>query len=152
MILHFPIRKLEWVFNSGLSYIGIYLALNKLTVREALARVLKPFRFGIWYSSIFTPLIILSIVHSGLFNKLNCNRDPRFFWGIIFQHTDPKGPIDFPWRSLDCTTIYFSGHNFFYDLLKDYQKYRSVFDQTLANNYSFTQYTILQSLSLLYLS
>ena len=82
MILHFSIQKLVWVFNWRFSTTFVLrdlLGKNECTVREALPWVFKPFSFSIWYSTIFTPLIILSIVHLRLFNKFNCNRDPRTF-------------------------------------------------------------------------
>lgn len=116
MILHFPIQKLVWVFNRRFSTTFVLVDLlgkNEWTVREALPWVFKPFSFSIWYSTIFTPLIILSIVHRRLFNKFNCTRDPRTFLShalrLASPHTSDISSMDpltvRPFISLDMISL-----------------------------------------------
>ena len=75
---------------------------NEWTVREALPWVFKSFSFGIWYSTLFTPLVIYSIINCGLFNKFNCNRDPRTFSRHALCMAVPQTPDIF---SMDPLTV-----------------------------------------------
>ena len=122
MILYFPIQKLVWVFSRRFSttfvnytnFVSVDLLVkNEWTVREALPWVFKPFSFSIWYSTIFTPLVIYSIVHCGLFNKFNCNRDSRTFSShalcVVAPHTSDISSMDpltvRPFISLDMISL-----------------------------------------------
>ena len=107
------------------------------TVGEAQAWIFESLGLCIGYSTIFTPLIILTIVNCWPFNEFNCNRDLRTVssYGLyIYKRTISMNPLTVrPFISLDIM------------LYETWIELSEVFDQTLANNYSVHNVTVLST-------